>query len=67
MQVILLHNLINLAFKGSLEGAYYYAGEGGLIGRTHFARFLAEQGYAKNVKSVFKKFLVKRKTWIRIT
>lgn len=47
--------------QGSLEGAYYYAGEGGLIGRTHFARFLAEQGYAKNVKSVFKKYLVKGK------
>jgi predicted metal-dependent phosphoesterase TrpH len=47
--------------QGSLEGAYYYAGEGGLIGRTHFARFLAEQGYAKNVKSVFKKYLVKDK------
>ena len=46
---------------GSLEGAYDYAGEGGLIGRTHFARFLAEQGYAKNVKSVFKKYLVKGK------
>jgi len=46
---------------GSLEGAYYYAGEGGLIGRTHFARFLAEQGYAKDVKSVFKKYLVKGK------
>jgi len=47
--------------QGSLEGAYDYAGEGGLIGRTHFARFLAEQGYAKNVKSVFKKYLVKGK------
>lgn len=47
--------------QGSLEGAYNYAGEGGLIGRTHFARFLAEQGYAKDVKSVFKKYLVKGK------
>ena len=47
--------------QGSLEGAYDYAGEGGLIGRTHFARFLAEQGYAKDVKSVFKKYLVKGK------
>ncbi len=47
--------------QGSLEGAYCYAGEGGLIGRTHFARFLAEQGYAKDVKSVFKKYLVKGK------
>jgi predicted metal-dependent phosphoesterase TrpH len=50
-----------LGGQGSLEGAYNYAGEGGLIGRTHFARFLAEQGYAKDVKSVFKKYLVKGK------
>lgn len=46
---------------GSLEGAYSYSGEKGLIGRTHFARFLVERGYAKDVKSVFKKYLVKGK------
>ncbi|SEI72249.1 hypothetical protein SAMN05216318_10941 [Nitrosomonas eutropha] len=46
---------------GSLEGARAQAGESRLIGRTHFARFLASQGYAKDVKSVFKKFLVKGK------
>ena len=27
----------------------------------HFARFLVEQGHAKNIKSVFKKYLVKGK------
>ncbi|MCB1949232.1 MAG: PHP domain-containing protein [Burkholderiales bacterium] len=46
---------------GSLEGAYAYVGERGLIGRTHFARFLVEKGYAKDMKSVFKKYLVKGK------
>ncbi len=46
---------------GSFEGAYAYAGEGRLIGRTHFARFLVEKGYAKDVRSVFKKYLVKGK------
>ena len=45
---------------GSLEGAHTYAG-GRLIGRTHFARFLVEKGYAKDVRSVFKKYLVKGK------
>lgn len=45
---------------GSLEGAHAYA-EGRLIGRTHFARFLVEKGYAKDVRSVFKKYLVKGK------
>ncbi len=46
---------------GSLEGAYSYAGAGRLIGRTHFARFLTERGHARDVKSVFKKYLVKGK------
>ncbi|MBK6618020.1 MAG: 3',5'-nucleoside bisphosphate phosphatase [Nitrosomonas sp.] len=47
--------------SGSYEGACSYAGEGRLIGRTHFARFLVAHGYAKDVKTVFKKFLVKGK------
>ncbi|MCB1985198.1 MAG: PHP domain-containing protein [Burkholderiales bacterium] len=47
--------------EGSLEGAYAFVGVRGLIGRTHFARFLIEKGYAKDMKSVFKKYLVKGK------
>lgn len=47
--------------EGSYEGAYSYAGEGRLIGRTHFARFLVARGYAKDIKTVFKKFLTKGK------
>ncbi|MBI5612495.1 MAG: PHP domain-containing protein [Gammaproteobacteria bacterium] len=31
---------------------------GAIVGRTHFARFLVEQGHAKNMRQVFKKFLV---------
>lgn len=46
---------------GSFEGACAQAGESKLIGRTHFARFLVESGHAKDVRSVFKKFLVKGK------
>ncbi len=46
---------------GSLEGAYAHAGDGQLIGRLHFARFLVEKGLAKDIKSVFKKYLVKGK------
>lgn len=45
--------------KGSLEGAYAHARNERLIGRTHFARFLVERGYVKDVKTVFKKYLVK--------
>lgn len=47
---------------GSLEGACaYVSNQGGIIGRMHFARFLFEQGHAKDIKSVFKKYLVKGK------
>lgn len=53
--------LAKIGIHGSLEGAYAHAGERRLIGRTHFARFLVEQGHAKDVKSVFKKYLVKGK------
>lgn len=53
--------LAKIGIQGSLEGAYAHVGERRLIGRTHFARFLVEQGYAKDVKSVFKKYLVKGK------
>lgn len=53
--------LDKFGIQGSLKGASCHAGKGGLIGRTHFARYLAEQGYAKDVKSVFKKYLVKGK------
>jgi len=43
---------------GSLEGAYAYAGNPRLIGRTHFARFLVERGHVRDVKTVFQRFLV---------
>jgi len=45
----------------SFEGACRNAGEGHLIGRLHFARFLVEQGYARDVKTVFRHYLVKGK------
>lgn len=53
--------LDKFGIHGSLEGAYAYAGNKGLIGRSHFARFLVDRGHAKDVKSVFKKYLVKGK------
>lgn len=45
----------------AFEGAMRHAGNPRLIGRTHFARFLVEQGVVKDVRSVFKKFLVRGK------
>lgn len=44
---------------GALEGAKKYAENSKLIGRTHFARFLVEQGVCKDIRTVFKKFLVR--------
>lgn len=53
--------LARVGITGSLEGAYAHASKGGIISRSHFARFLVEKGFAKNVGAVFKRFLVKGK------
>lgn len=45
---------------GALEGAQKYASEV-MLGRLHFARFLVEAGYAKDIPTVFKKYLVRNK------
>lgn len=52
--------LEEIGIAGSLEGAYLHA-KRGIISRSHFARFLVEKGYAKDVSAVFKKYLVKGK------
>ncbi len=49
--------LKKIGIHGALEGAYAHADNARLVGRTHFARYLAEQGYAADVRGVFKKFL----------
>lgn len=53
--------LDKFGIHGSFEGARTHAGDGHLIGRLHFARFLVQQGYAPDVKSIFRKYLVKGK------
>lgn len=47
-------------YAGAFEGAKALS-NGRLIGRTHFARFLAARGAAEDVRGVFKRFLVKGK------
>ncbi len=42
-------------------GALAHAGSPEALSRTHFARFLVERGHVKDMKTVFKKFLVKGK------
>lgn len=44
----------------ALAGAKKYASEV-MLGRLHFAQFLVEQGYAKDIKAVFKRYLVRNK------
>jgi predicted metal-dependent phosphoesterase TrpH len=45
---------------GALDGARKYASDV-MLGRLHFAQFLVEQGHAKNINDVFKRFLVRNK------
>lgn len=52
--------LEHVGIKGAYEGAYQFSG-GNMLGRLHFAHFLVAEGYAKNVRSVFKKYLVTNK------
>jgi predicted metal-dependent phosphoesterase TrpH len=52
--------LAKAGIQGSLEGAHAFASKR-IIGRMHFAQFLAQQGYAKDVPSVFRKYLAKGK------
>ncbi|RLV58559.1 PHP domain-containing protein [Parashewanella curva] len=46
---------------GAYDGAKSYAG-GAALSRGHYARWLADNGYAKCVGSVFKKYMSKGKT-----
>lgn len=52
--------LAKVGIEGSFEGTQAMAGNS-IMTRSHFARFLVEAGYVKNVKTVFKKYLVKGK------
>jgi len=49
--------LARAGIEGSYEGARALA-KGSIVGRTHFARFLVEQGHARSVREVFKRYLV---------
>ena len=51
------HNLNKHGINYALEGTLAIAG-GGMITRNHFARFLINEGYARNTRDVFKRFLV---------
>lgn len=53
------HELEKAGIKDALDGARRYANNPRLIGRTHFARYLVEAGLVKDVRTVFKHYLVR--------
>jgi len=53
--------LLKAGIPGAYEGALHFAGNQELISRTHFARFLVEQGICKDTEQVFKRYLVEDK------
>ena len=53
--------LLKVGIPGAYEGALHYAGNHDLISRTHFARFLVEQGVCRNTEHVFKNYLIEGK------
>ncbi len=57
---LMSEDLEKAGIEGAFEGAQAMAGNS-IITRTHFARFMVENGHVKNSKVVFKKYLVKGK------
>ena len=53
--------LLKAGIPGAYEGALHFAGNHELIARTHFARFLVEQGVCRDTDQVFKNYLVEDK------
>ena len=52
--------LAKAGIAGAIDGARARA-QRGLVSRTHFAQFLVDAGHARDVRSVFKKYLVQGK------
>lgn len=53
--------LAQVGIPGAYEGALRYAGNPELISRTHFARYLVEQGVCHDTSEVFRRFLTEGK------
>ncbi len=53
--------LAKVGIKDAYEGALKFVGNPELISRTHFARFLVENGYCKETSEVFRKYLTEGK------
>jgi 3',5'-nucleoside bisphosphate phosphatase len=55
---LMAEQLLKVGIPGAYEGALHFAGNHDLISRTHFARYLVEQGVCRDTEEVFKKYLV---------
>jgi predicted metal-dependent phosphoesterase TrpH len=53
--------LAAVGIQGAYEGAITFAGNPELISRTHFARFLVENGFCRDTSEVFRKYLTEGK------
>ena len=51
-------SLAAAGIPGAYEGAMKYVTSEQLVSRTHFARYLVEAGYTRDVKDVFRNYLV---------
>jgi 3',5'-nucleoside bisphosphate phosphatase len=47
-----------LGIKGTFEGAYALAENKEMLGRTHFARYLVDQGVVSDIGRAFERFMV---------
>lgn len=53
--------LAAVGIPGAFEGALRHVGNPQLISRTHFARYLVEAGFCKDVREVFQNYLIEGK------
>ncbi len=53
--------LAKVGIDGAYAGAMKYVGNPALISRAHFARYIVERGFARDVKTVFEHWLAKGK------
>jgi predicted metal-dependent phosphoesterase TrpH len=54
-------SLAAIGIRGAYEGALRYVGNPALISRSHFARWLVEKRYARDVSNVFEHYLARGK------
>jgi predicted metal-dependent phosphoesterase TrpH len=50
-------DLAQSGIAGAYEGAHGYAANKQMVGRTHFARWLVDQGHAPDIRTAFRRFL----------